>query len=848
MEGELWRRSNFVFFEESGENDGLASLTSPPMDSTTPLLRTPRSRSYSRNSFPPATASSRQNLSRRLSFYPSRLDSDDGASLILKRQRGTLSYLSRRNRNYDDLEDESLFQEGNGLRVWYDDYTTIDWIHDYVKERVRIRRLRSIGGWRGWSLTRLDSLQAWILISIIGVSAGVIASLVAFSQLWLTDVKTGYCSSNFFYRKKYCCPNAPTNATIPCPQWRPWEEEHPISEYWGMSMSQEVFMIGSAAFALLAALITTLSATASKSSHSSHRQIVYHAAGSGVPQVKTILGGFVIRGCLGLRTLVVKSIALAFAVASGLCIGQQGPLVHIACCVGNVSSRLFEKYATNEAKRREMLSAASAAGVSVAFGAPIGGVLFSLEEVSYYFPSKTMWRSFLCALLAAVTLKLINPFGAGKLVMFQVTYDHDWQRFELIPFLLIGLIGGAYGGLFVKASVRWSNFRQQIGLDRNPIIEVVLVSLLTAYLSYGSYLTRIGNNELIGNLFSECNSDDDLQGLCKTTSFGEMMRLITWILFLKTFLTVVTFGIRIPSGIFSPSMVVGACGGRIIGMLVDELQKQHPDHWMFSQCPKDRDCIIPGVYAMVGAAATLSGVTRMTVSLAVIMVELTGALAYVIPIMCSIMVAKWTADFIESKSIYDSLIRRNGHPYLDHKHEYHPKTGSTRHPADAGDVAERPTMTEMDEYLECFSIEKRYTSLEIEAKMTRLSHSRWHEDGGFAVLYGQMLIGYLAYNELSHAWNQIRKAQDMNCRFYFSRPDGDLPDDVEDSPVQELDLSPWMDQAPLSVRSHTSMELVTELFVKLGVKTLCIIEDDGTFVGLIHKKRLLAWLLNEDLS
>ena len=43
--------------------------------------------------------------------------------------------------------------------------------------------------------------------------------------------------------------------------------------------------------------------------------------------------------------------------------------------------RLFPKYYQNEAKKREVLSAAAAAGVSVAFGAPVGGVLFSLEEV-----------------------------------------------------------------------------------------------------------------------------------------------------------------------------------------------------------------------------------------------------------------------------------------------------------------------------------------------------------------------------------------------------------------------------------------------------------------------------------
>ena len=53
----------------------------------------------------------------------------------------------------------------------------------------------------------------------------------------------------------------------------------------------------------------------------------------------------------------------------------------------------------------------------VAFGAPIGGVLFSLEEVSYYFPPKVMWRSFWCATVAAITLKSLDPFGNGSIVM-----------------------------------------------------------------------------------------------------------------------------------------------------------------------------------------------------------------------------------------------------------------------------------------------------------------------------------------------------------------------------------------------------------------------------------------------
>lgn len=117
------------------------------------------------------------------------------------------------------------------------------------------------------------------------------------------------------------------------------------------------------------------------------------------------------------------------------------PLVHIACSIGNITTRIFKKYSTNDAKRREIMSASCAAGVSVAFGAPIGGVLFSLEEVSYYFPPKTMWRAFFCALVAATTVKLINPLASGKLVKFQVSYDTNWDTIEILPFMGLGVLG-----------------------------------------------------------------------------------------------------------------------------------------------------------------------------------------------------------------------------------------------------------------------------------------------------------------------------------------------------------------------------------------------------------------------
>jgi len=106
---------------------------------------------------------------------------------------------------------------------------------------------------------------------------------------------------------------------------------------------------------------------------------MYMAAGSGIPEIKTILSGFVIPHFLDFKVLLVKAVGATFAVATGMCLGKEGPFVHISTCVGYLVASCFPKYKDNGRKMREMLSVACSAGLSVAFGAPIGGVLFSYE-------------------------------------------------------------------------------------------------------------------------------------------------------------------------------------------------------------------------------------------------------------------------------------------------------------------------------------------------------------------------------------------------------------------------------------------------------------------------------------
>ena len=70
------------------------------------------------------------------------------------------------------------------------------------------------------------------------------------------------------------------------------------------------------------------------------RMFAPYACGSGIPEIKTILSGFIIRGYLGKWTFLIKSVSIMLAVAAGLCLGKEGPMVHMACCTGNILVRL----------------------------------------------------------------------------------------------------------------------------------------------------------------------------------------------------------------------------------------------------------------------------------------------------------------------------------------------------------------------------------------------------------------------------------------------------------------------------------------------------------------------------
>lgn len=720
----------------------------------------------------------------------------------------------------------------------YEDFHTIDWQRDIARDRMRHRYIVKRKQNSIFDLVKgaHDAWSGWLCVLLVGLVTGTVAGVIDIGASWMTDLKYGLCPQAFWLNQEQCCWSSNETSFDDkgnCSQWLTWSEilAETKSGAGAYLISYIFFILWALLFALLAAALV--------------RMFAPYACGSGVPEIKTILSGFIIRGYLGKWTLIIKSVGIMLSVSAGLSLGKEGPMVHIACCIGNILSYLFPKYGRNEAKKREILSAAAAAGVSVAFGAPIGGVLFSLEEVSYYFPLKTLWRSFFCALVAAFVLRSINPFGNEHSVLFYVEYNKPFMFFELVPFIGLGIIGGVIATIFIKANIYWCRYRKVSRLGQYPVSEVLAVTAITAVIAYPNPYTRMSTSQLIFLLFSQCGVSNS-HGLCdyvynrNITTAEEIssagpgvftaVSLLVLALIFKLITTIFTFGMKVPCGLFIPSLCLGAIVGRIVGIGMQQLAYNYPHIWIFGgECVSGDECITPGLYAMVGAAAVLGGVTRMTVSLVVIMFELTGGVRYIVPLMAAAMASKWVGDALGRQGIYDAHINLNGYPFLDSKEEF-------AHTALAADVMQ-PKRSEPLSVLTQDSM----TVDDVEVLLKDTEHN------GFPVVVSresQYLVGFVLRRDLNLAIENAKRTVeglrgDSLVLFVSTTP---VLNPISPPPLK---LKNILDMAPITITDQTPMETVVDMFRKLGLRQT-LVTHNGRLLGVITKKDVLRYIKQID--
>lgn len=366
--------------------------------------------------------------------------------------------------------------------------------------------------------------------------------------------------------------------------------------------------------------------------------------------------------------------------------------------------------------------------------------------------------------------------------------------------------------MFCKANFLWSKSFRKISIIRDhPVLELSIVVLATALLQFPNRLIRPTGDIVMEELLVDCR-EAPTAWVCVQEAQDDKSTYHAWLItgtFVKLVLTTITFGCKVPSGIIIPALDAGALFGRMTGQLLI-------------------NDISPGIFAMVGAAAFLAGVCRMTVSLAVIMFELTGEAHFIPPFMVAILSSKWVADAISADGVYDLSQHLLGHPFLDVENAsskirkiQDDRTGTV------GDLIPPPRT--MDQITVPTGPEYRVSRDVLAKKLSQLK-ARGLMDAGLVFVNSEGLCyGYLGQAVLELALDARDHAGASTASDEFDIRHGILAD--------------LIDRSPVTVAAEAPVEYAIEMFGKLGLRYLVVVEAESAHVvGVIIKKRLLSYI------
>lgn len=424
------------------------------------------------------------------------------------------------------------------------------------------------------------------------------------------------------------------------------------------------------------------------------------AMGSGVAEVMGLLNGVNYTDAISFRTLMVKCLGTLFAVTSGLCIGKEGPLVHIGANVGVLCCFMpiaLANYLQNDVMKRQLLAAGAACGVSVAFGAPIGGALFAYEisKPNTFWTFNMLWRVFTATSISCFTLSILQSLSegiplslsdSGAVKFGSVTQEGENSMLDLPAAVIIGIVTGLMGALFIHMTIVLGMQRKKyVNTPVKKVLECAFMAFITASCFYGVVVARKDNCRPQRGSSGEEQSEE-FQFTCESGYYNPLATLIfnteggtirqffkypeiisnslveqdggaaiIWNLLIYLslwyFFFVVTYGIWVPAGVFVPGMIIGCT----VGLLYLELMILGFNFNVLRLGGQS--------YLVIGASAMLSSYTRLTYSLAVLMLETTQAINMFLPMLISIIVAHGVARFF-NRSLYEYSIRGKQMPLL----------------------------------------------------------------------------------------------------------------------------------------------------------------------------------------
>ncbi|XP_053546227.1 chloride channel protein ClC-Kb-like [Bombina bombina] len=421
------------------------------------------------------------------------------------------------------------------------------------------------------------------------------------------------------------------------------------------------------------------------------QSITPHSGGSGIPELKTILTGVILEEYLTIKNFGAKVVGLTCTLAAGstVFLGKVGPFVHlssmIAAYLGRMRSSVTGDY-ENKWKEQEMLVAAAAVGVSTVFGAPISGVLFSVEVMSSHFAVRNYWRGFFSATCGAFMFRVLAVFNSEQETItavfktnFKISFPFDLP--ETFLFIILGVICGAASCAYLFCQrwflgyVRRNSFTSKLLATDKPVysaLVALLVSSITFPESLGQFMaSRLTMKELLTSLFDNRtwwtlsqNASLERSPLVdpnnlwlewanpQFTIFGTLAFFIV----MKFWMFILATTLPMPAGYFMPVFVFGATIGRLFGETVA---------YIFPEGITSNGVINPiivGGYALAGAAA-YSGAVTHSLSTALLAFEATGQIAHILPVILAVLVANAISQKFQP-SFYDGTIIVKKLPYL----------------------------------------------------------------------------------------------------------------------------------------------------------------------------------------
>ena len=344
-----------------------------------------------------------------------------------------------------------------------------------------------------------------------------------------------------------------------------------------------------------------------------------------------------------------------------------------------------------------LVTAGGASGFAAAFHAPAAAVLYMLEEVASpeKWKSKTTAQTFLAAAFSVMVSGMLfnalrgtnNLYGFQSIIIYgegTTMEELKWKYGDILPFFFLAIFSGLAMGLVTKYGISISAKRRQSAWRKPPhwrIFEAALVAGFTALsfstlpLSAGCVRDSNANDSgdirhraLAGsidrqfvrydcekehhNIMASLTLVGDANAITHLLARDSFEKIPPWLLalYLLFYLPFFSFtlGLELPAGTFLPSLVSGAAIGRLVGEALNS------GGFLESLAGSVSS---PGVYALLGMAASLGGFTRCTVAVVVVVAEVAGDLSLILPSMLAVAVARSIASLVISEGYTHMLIK-----------------------------------------------------------------------------------------------------------------------------------------------------------------------------------------------